>query len=51
MKKQPKKKLEVSRETLQRLDDKALAGANVDRYWTGCLSECTECGGGLVNPN
>lgn len=50
MKKQPKKKLEVSRETLKRLDDKALAGAN-DRYWTGCLSECTECGGGVVNPS
>jgi hypothetical protein len=46
MKKQIKK-LQISRETLRSLESRELvrAGGGID--WTGCMSECTECGGGI----
>ncbi len=39
------KKLSLNRETLHLLDPKAeLARARGGVAWTGCLSDCTECG-------
>lgn len=40
------KKLQLSRETLHKLEPQELAAANGAVAWTGCLSDCTECGGG-----
>jgi hypothetical protein len=40
------KKLQLNRETLHKLDPRELAEVNGAVVWTGCMSECTECGGG-----
>jgi hypothetical protein len=40
------KKLRLNRETLRQLDPSELNRANGGVVWTGCLSDCTECGGG-----
>jgi hypothetical protein len=52
------KKLQIHRETVLRLDRRelsrdALAQARGGIEWTGCMSECTECGtiGGAVADN
>lgn len=46
MKKKPQiKKLELSRETLRLLESEQLVRAKGGIDWTGCMSECTECGG------
>lgn len=47
------KKLHLDRETVRRLDPREIPAADlakaqggmaqVDRYWTGCLSDCTQC--------
>lgn len=47
MKKQARK-LQINRETLQRLDDRKLVRVDGGIDWTGCMSECTECGGYAV---
>lgn len=51
MKKQAQK-LEIARETLRRLTlpTRVVGGRDtaVGIDWTGCMSECTECGGGLA---
>lgn len=44
------KKLTISREVVVRLESEDLsrAGGQLQgpgRMWTGCLSDCTECGG------
>jgi hypothetical protein len=39
------KKLHLSRETVGRLNGSALRQAKGGDEWTGCLSDCTECGG------
>ena len=43
------KKLELHRETVLRLDARPLGHADLIKArggdeWTGCMSECTECG-------
>ena len=43
------KKLQLNRETLHQLDPQALERRELARarggvVWTGCLSDCTECG-------
>lgn len=38
------KKLRLNRETVCRLDPRELAAVNGAVVWTGCMSECTECG-------
>lgn len=45
MKKEQVKKLQISRETLRRLENGQLVRAAAGIDWTGCNSECTECGG------
>ena len=37
-------KLQLNRETLRRLDPREIAAVNGGKEWTGCLSDCTECG-------
>ena len=39
------KKLSLSRETVGQLDGSALRQAKGGDEWTGCMSDCTECGG------
>lgn len=42
------RKLTLNRETVRRLDSlrqEELARAKGGIDWTGCMSECTECGG------
>jgi hypothetical protein len=45
--KKREKKLQLHRETVCQLDLRAqdLAQANGGVVWTGCMSDCTECGG------
>jgi len=43
-KKTPVKKLQIARETLRRLENGQLVRADGGIDWTGCMSECTECG-------
>lgn len=46
MKKKPQiKKLQISRETLRLLTTDQLIRVAGGIDWTGCMSECTECGG------
>jgi hypothetical protein len=46
MKKKPQiKKLQISRETLRLLTTDQLVRVAGGIDWTGCMSECTECGG------
>ena len=45
MKKKQVKKLELSRETLRLLTSDQLIRVVGGIDWTGCMSECTECGG------
>jgi hypothetical protein len=40
------RKLNLHRETLRNLDPRDIAKLNGGVVWTGCLSDCTECGGG-----
>lgn len=42
--KKREKKLQLHRETVRQLDPAALAKAQGGIDWTGCNSECTECG-------
>ncbi len=44
MKKKQVKKLQISRETLRLLENGELVNAVGGIDWTGCMSECTECG-------
>ncbi|MES1242262.1 MAG: hypothetical protein ABUT39_11635 [Acidobacteriota bacterium] len=44
MKKKQVKKLQISRETLRLLSNDKLVGVVGGIDWTGCMSECTECG-------
>ena len=44
MKKQQTKKLQLSRETLRLLASGELVQVKGGIDWTGCMSECTECG-------
>lgn len=37
------RRLQLSRETLHRLDERDVARANGGVVWTGCLSDCTQC--------
>ena len=37
------RRLQLSRETLHRLEEREMARANGGVAWTGCLSDCTEC--------
>ena len=39
------RKLSLHRETLRSLDLRDVAKVNGGIDWTGCMSECTECGG------
>lgn len=44
------KKLQLNRETVLQLDARRLNAADLAKAqggidWTGCMSECTECGG------
>lgn len=39
------KKLHLHRDTVQKLDDIALPRIQGGDEWTGCLSDCTACGG------
>jgi hypothetical protein len=41
-------KLQLHRETLRNLDPRDVAKVNGGIVWTGCMSECTECGGFTV---
>jgi hypothetical protein len=43
--KKREKKLQLHRETVLKLDTKDLVKAQGGIDWTGCMSECTECGG------
>lgn len=43
------KKLQLSRETLRLLESEQLARVKGGIDWTGCMSECTECGGYQVD--
>lgn len=43
-KKKQIKKLQISRETLRLLTSDQLVGVAGGIDWTGCMSECTECG-------
>jgi hypothetical protein len=43
-KKAPVKKLQIARETLRRLENGQLVRVDGGIDWTGCMSECTECG-------
>jgi hypothetical protein len=48
--KKHEKKLHLNRETVRLLDQRQLsredlAKANGGVVWTGCMSDCTECGG------
>lgn len=38
------KKLRLSRETVLHLEPQEIAKARGGIDWTGCMSECTECG-------
>jgi hypothetical protein len=50
MKKKPQmKKLQISRETLRLLTGDHLVRADGGIDWTGCMSECTECGMLVLN--
>ena len=44
--KKREKKLQLNRETVRQLDTRAqdLARVRGGDEWTGCMSECTECG-------
>lgn len=39
-------KLQLHRETLRNLDPRDIAKIDGGVAWTGCLSDCTQCGGG-----
>jgi hypothetical protein len=48
--KKREKKLQLHRETVRQLDARRLTLENLAKAqggidWTGCMSECTECGG------
>jgi hypothetical protein len=55
------KKLQLNRETVLRLDRRPLTRQALEQAngggteqgidWTGCMSECTECGGALQQGN
>ena len=47
--KQQIKKLQLSRETLRLLTSDQLDRAVGGIDWTGCMSECTECGTIAIN--
>ena len=43
------KKLQLNRETVRQLDARRMTAADLAKAqggidWTGCMSECTECG-------
>ncbi len=44
--KKREKKLSLHRETVLKLDTVELKRAQGGVDWTGCMSDCTECGGG-----
>lgn len=46
--KKREKKLQLNRETVLQLDARQISKVNGGIDWTGCMSECTECGGGGI---